>query len=195
MSRGHVFKDRTRATTRRGRGTRERNEMVSVYCTPTEPFLELLTADGDALLPYCLTPWPEMAAVCLEIVAKELRAPFVVHGAGEVVVSTHLAPEIARYAGISEVDYLRTMVLGGLLVARAMQLNPLMRVDDFRHANPVNCLLSDRFFLDEYFQLMESPCLCRGCRVFYGELCPGDEVAALERQLARVAAARDLAKL
>lgn len=163
--------------------------MILVHCTPSREYIDLLSGETDALSPFRLMPERAGTEAQLEIVGRELRAPFVVRGAGKAVITTHLAPEIARYVGISEADYLRTMALGGLLVARAMQLNPLMRVDDFRHANPVNCLMSDRFFLDEYFQLMESPCLCRGCRVFYGELCPGDEVAALERQISRIAEA------
>lgn len=157
--------------------------------------MALFGGDETAFLPYRLTPNRVGAVACLHIVKKELRAPFVIQAAGEATITTHLAPEIARYVGISEVDYLRTMALAGLLAARAVQLNPLLRVEDLRHANPVNCLLSDRFFLDEYFQLMEAPCLCRGCRVFYGELCPEDEVAALERQIRRVAdAAQRLAR-
>lgn len=159
-----------------------------VYCWPPGPGVELLGAWQGGLGPFRLAKTPAKAAVRLEVVSRELRAPFVVRGAGEAALSTHLSGEIAAYAGTTEGAYLRTMALAGLLVARAMSLNPLLRVDDFRHANPANCLMSERFFFEEYFQAMESPCLCRGCRVFYGALCPAEEVAALERQIALVGA-------
>lgn len=127
---------------------------------------------------------PSTAGVRLEVVERELRAPFVARGPRDAVVTTHLADEIALYAGITRSRYLQGMALCAVVQARALALNALLRPEDLRHAHPACCLLSERWILEDYFQLVESPQICRGCRLFLRDLCPAEEVAALEAHVA-----------
>lgn len=129
------------------------------------------------------------AALSLRVVEQELRAPFITAGPREAVISTYLAPDIVRYAGLNVVDYHRTLAFCAVLPTRALQLNPCLHPVDLLHGQPINCLLSDSVCMEEYPGLFESPLLCASCRRFYAALCPPAEVRAWEFQIARLARA------
>lgn len=129
------------------------------------------------------------AALTLQVVDRELRAPFVTLGPREALVSTYLAPDIVRYAGLNLVDYHRALAFCAVLPTRALQLNPCLEPVDLLHGQPINCLLSDGICMEEYPGLFENPLLCASCRRFYAALCPPAEVRAWECQIARLAKA------
>lgn len=129
------------------------------------------------------------AALTLHVVDRELRAPFITLGNRQAMVSTYLARDIVRYAGLNLVDYHRALAYCAVLPTRALQLNPCLQPVDLLHGQPINCLLSDSVCMEEYPALFESPLLCNSCCRFYAALCPPAEVRAWEGQIARLAKA------
>lgn len=164
--------------------------MVNVCCMNDSAAVALLVRANGPGSPYFFCSDAVPRDVVLEITARELRAPFLVRGPGEAVITTRLSREIADYAGLRMEEYLHTIALCAALQARALALNPDLRPDDFRHAQPSACLMAEHLQLEDYVALLESPRVCLGCRHFLQQLVPRDEVRALEALLDTIATSK-----
>ena len=162
--------------------------MIQVLCGPLgHPLLEVLQTGPVRIAPYQFVAAALRPRLTLEIVDRELPAPFVAQLGGRVLLTAHLVDTLAAYARVSRHDYLRMVTLCGVAQARVFQRNPLMRPEDLYHREPTGCLFARRYLLEDYFHPLESPHICAGCRKFYGHLLPRREFAALREVIAVVA--------
>ena len=162
--------------------------MIPILCGPLgNPLIQLLQADEVPFGPYRFVAAALRPRVSIEIVDRELPAPFVAHPGGRVVLTSHLVDTLAAYARAPRHDYLRMMAVCGVVQARVFQRNPLLRSEDLYHHEPTRCLFARRYMIEEYFQPLESPQLCAGCRRFYRELLPRREFFGLKEAINVVA--------
>lgn len=100
-----------------------------------------------------------------------------------VAISTWQSEGICLYAGIEVDAYLVLCGLLGLTQWRALDLNPLLRIDDFIHEADINCLFTRRKLKQDYALLLEDPTLCRGCHDFYRCLGTDPELLAIQHAI------------
>ncbi len=100
-----------------------------------------------------------------------------------VAVSTWQSEGLCLYARIEVDAYLVLCGLLGLIQWRALDLNPLLRIDDFIHEADVNCLFTTRKVKQDYALLLEDPTLCRGCHDFYRCLGTDPELLAIQHTI------------
>ena len=137
------------------------------------------------------TWWREIAGAdaALAIVGTPMRGLFEVSPASGVTISTDQADGIALFAGISTEQYLKGCAIAGLTQWRALDLNPMLVVEDFAHTEPRDCIFVQRPSKAEYALAFESPSICFGCFEFYHCLGADREIAAARsfvRSLQRV---------
>ena len=96
-----------------------------------------------------------------------------------VTVSTWQSGGICIYAGIPEPHYYLLCSMLGLNQWRALSLNPLLRVEDFAHDEPANCLYVRRQLKQDHAVLLDTPFVCQGCLDFYRCLGLEPEMTAL----------------
>src|SRR4051812_23328773 len=112
--------------------------MITVLCGPAGPHADALIQTGPAG-PYKFVAASPRPHVRLEFTDRGLPAPFAVRADGAVLITTRLSHELARYAGLSVSDYVRTMALCGIVQSRTLQVNPDQRIEFFRHRCAGNC--------------------------------------------------------
>jgi len=93
-------------------------------------------------------------------------------------VSTDQAKGIALFAGIAIENYVRVCAVLGLTQWRALELNPMLVVEDFVHTEPGDCLFVRRAYKPDYAIALERPVICPGCIEFYRCLGAEREIGA-----------------
>lgn len=120
--------------------------------------------------------------VSLHLVS-DTRALFNVSREAGIHLSIQDSGPISRYLGVTEDDYLAMGVLLGLAQWRVLNVNELIRPEDWLHEPDGSCLYAPRRSVQDYALLLENPYLCSSCRDFYcclgaeTELCLIQELA------------------
>jgi hypothetical protein len=116
--------------------------------------------------------------------------PFLVHPRGGVVVSTWDSGGVCRYTGIELGDYLLITSLLALSQWRALQRNPLLRIEDLQHPQEVRCVFAGPHSVQDFALLLDPPIVCGGCTDFYHCLGADSELITLRQVIAEVVASQ-----
>lgn len=154
--------------------------MVQVLCGPLEHrFLRPLHALAWSAGAYRFVAAAQQPGIVLEVVERALPAPWVAKAGGRVLLTEKLVETFAAYARVPIFKYLQLVAVCGVAQGRTLACNPLLRPEDFLHADPGHCIFARRYLLDDFFSAIESPTLCQGCRTFYRPLLPEAEFGTL----------------